>query len=560
MEMLLSVALIAVTALCVRAFLAAKTARKVHAGELALRDLRIHEQQQRIAQQDSQLKLLQLEISLLSEERNELLNRVETLARFAHIVDVEAEARVIATKAESLLEKARLEANDLRQQAEQTARSTLDQATQKSRNTLEQAERRIEVAGEEARKIITVAQQRAEEIAGDAYTAMNRAKEFANTVQAMKNIIEGYGDAYIVPTYNLLDDLADEFSFTEAGQKLKDARDTSRMMVKSGLAATCDYVEANRKETAIRFVTDAFNGKVDSILSRSKTDNHGKLEQEIRDAFSLVNHNGAAFRSARITDSYLAVRLEELKWAVTAKALKDEEREEQRRLREQIREEEKARREYERAIKDAAKEEDTLRKAMEKVQRQVEAASEVQRAEFEAKLFELESKLRQAEEKNQRALSMAQQTRSGHVYVISNIGSFGEEIFKIGMTRRLEPQDRIRELGDASVPFEFDVHAMIFSEDAPGLEKSLHRHFLRQQVNKVNPRKEFFRSGLETIRQELQTLGVETHWTMTARAHEYRESLRIEQQILENPEVEREWTRHQLEVEAEIEEEIEAIS
>lgn len=560
MEMLLSVALIAVTAFCVRAFLAAKTARKVHAGELALRDLRIHEHEQRIAQQDSQIKLLQLEVSLLSEERDELLKRVGALTRYTHIVDVEAEARSLAAKAESLLEQARLESNDLRQQAEQTARSILDQANQKSRNTLEQAERRIEVAGQEASKIIAAAQQRAEEIAGDAYTAMSRAKEFANTAQAMKNLIEGYGDAYIVPTYNLLDDLADEFSFTEAGQKLKDARDTCRMMVKSGLAATCSYVEANRKETAIRFVTDAFNGKVDSILSRSKTDNHGKLEQEIRDSFSLVNHNGAAFRNARITDSYLAVRLEELKWAVTAKALKDEEREEQRRLREQIREEEKARREYERAIKDAAKEEDTLRKAMEKVQRQVNAANEVQRAEFEAKLFELESKLRQAEEKNQRALSMAQQTRSGHVYVISNIGSFGEEIFKIGMTRRLEPQDRIRELGDASVPFEFDVHAMIFSDDAPGLEKSLHRHFLRRQVNKVNPRKEFFRSGLEAIRQELETLGVETHWTMTARAHEYRESLRIEQQILENPEVEREWTRHQLEVEVEIEEEIEAIS
>jgi len=560
MEMLLPVALIAVTALCIWAFQAAKTARKVHAGELALRDLRIHEYEYRIAQQESQIKLLQLEISLLSEERDELLKRVGALARYTHIVDVEAEARNIAASAEGLLEKAKLEANHLRQQAEQSARNTIDQANHKSRNTLEQAERRIEVAGQEANKIISAAQQRADEIAGDAYTAMSRAKEFANTAQAMKNLIEGYGDAYIVPTYNLLDDLADEFSFTEAGQRLKDARDTSRMMVKSGLAATCGYVEANRKETAIRFVTDAFNGKVDSILSRSKTDNHGKLEQEVRDAFSLVNHNGAAFRNARITDSYLAVRLEELKWAVTAKALKDEEREEQRRLREQIREEEKARREYERAIKDAAKEEDTLRKAMEKVQRQVDVANEAQRAEFEAKLFELESKLRQAEEKNQRALSMAQQTRSGHVYVISNVGSFGEEIFKIGMTRRLEPQDRIRELGDASVPFEFDVHAMIFSDDAPGLEKSLHRHFLRQQVNKVNPRKEFFRSGLEAIRQELETLGVETHWTMTARAHEYRESLRIEQQILENPEVEREWTRHQLEVEQEIEEEIEAIS
>ncbi len=560
MEWPLSIALIVAALLCAKLVQASRAARKTHAAEQALRDSRIYEQEQVIAQQASQIKLLQLEISLLTEERDALLQRVEALGKYTHIEDIEAAAKVIMADAQRLLEQATLDASNLCQEAGQAAKSTVEQANLKSRNALEQAERRIDVAGQEAERIITTAHLRAEEIAGDAYAAMNRAKEFANTAQAMKNIIEGYGDAYIVPTYNLLDDLADEFSFTEAGQKLKDARDTCRMMVKNGLAATCDYVEANRKETAIRFVVDAFNGKVDSILSRSKSDNHGKLEQEIRDAFSLVNHNGAAFRSARITDSYLVVRLEELKWAVTAKALKDEEREEQRRLREQMREEEKARREYERAIKEAAKEEDTLRKAMEKVQKQVEAANEAQRAEFEAKLMELEAKLHEAEEKNQRALSMAQQTRSGHVYVISNIGSFGEEVFKIGMTRRLEPQDRIRELGDASVPFEFDVHAMIFSEDAPGLEKSLHRHFLRQQVNKVNPRKEFFRLGLEDIRQELDTLGVETHWTMTARAHEYRESLRIEQQILEKPEVEREWTRYQLEVEAADEEESEAIS
>ena len=148
---------------------------------------------------------------------------------------------------------------------------------------------------------------------------------------------------------------------------------------------------------------------------------------------------------------------------------------------------------------------------------------------------------------------MAQQTRAGHVYVISNIGSFGEQVFKIGMTRRLEPLDRVRELGDASVPFEFDVHALIFSDNAPGLEKQLHRHFLREQVNKVNPRKEFFRIGLPAIRQELEALGVETQWTMSAKAREYRESLRIEEQILDNPAIAAEWTRHQLEVEESIE-------
>jgi seryl-tRNA synthetase len=474
----------------------------------------------------------------LVKQLEELEQRLAQLAKYQGIIDAEARAQDILSEANDTLNQAKAQADRERKDANQAARAKIDLSDEKLR-----------VAGEEVNRIITAAKQRAEEIAGDAYTAMNRAKEFSETAQAMKNIIEGYGDAYIVPSYSLLDDLADEFGHAEAGQKLKEARDSSRAMVKAEIAATCEYAETNRKETAIRFVVDAFNGKVDSILSRGKADNHGKLEQEIRDAFAVVNHNGSAFRNAKITDQYLAARLSELKWAATAHALKDEEREEQRRLREEMREEEKARREFERAIKDAAKEEESIKKAMERVQQQVAAANDAQRVEFEAKLQELQMKLQAAEEKNQRALSMAQQTRTGHVYVISNVGSFGENVFKIGMTRRLEPTDRVRELGDASVPFEFDIHAMIYSEDAPSLEKKLHRHFLRQQVNKVNPRKEFFRLGLSDIRREVESFGETTHWTMAAEALHYRESLRIEQRIIENPAIEHEWTKHQMEFE-----------
>jgi hypothetical protein len=469
----------------------------------------------------------------------ELQKQVDALAKYQGILDAEAKAKDILGEANDTLSQAKVAADAERRDANQTARARI-----------EQADARLSAAGAEAEKIITNAKQRAEEIAGDAYAAMNRAKEFADTAKAMQNIIEGYGDAYIVPTYSLLDDLAEEFGFADAGKELKAARDSTRALIKVSRAATCEYVEANRKETAVRFVADAFNGKVDTILSRCKADNHGKLEQEIRDAFALVNFNGAAFRNARITDEYLAARLNELKWAATTQALKEQEREEQRQLREQMREEEKARREFERAMKDAAKEEETLRKAMEKVQQQVAAANDAQRAAFEAKLAELEEKLKAAEEKNQRALSMAQQTRTGHVYVISNTGSFGENVFKIGMTRRLEPTDRIRELGDASVPFEFDIHAMIYSEDAPGLEKALHRHFLREQVNKVNPRKEFFRLGLTNIRREVENLGItEAHWTMTAEATQFRETLKLEQQLRDNPVIAEDWTRQQLKFE-----------
>ncbi|MFG0533758.1 DUF4041 domain-containing protein [Pseudomonas sp. yb_2] len=528
-----------------------------------------------IDQLRAELAARQNDLKLTEEESESFKSKLDQtlieLERFRSVLDAEAEAARIlgearsersqllqqaqakVQEAESRLKQAILNAEAERSQILSKTKLERDQILNHAQSRVNQAETRLQQAVADAAKIVADAQARAEQVAGDALAAMGKAKHFTDAAQAMKNVVEGYGDAYIVPTYNLLDDLAEEFGFTEAGQKLKAARDYTRFMVKAGRAATCDYVEANRRDTAVRFVVDAFNGKVDSILSRSKSDNHGKLEQEIRDAAALVNLNGASFRNARIAEEYMNSRLEELRWAVTAKLLKDQEREEQRQLREQIREEEKARREFERAIKEAAKEEATLRKALEKAQEQVAAASAAERAEFEARLALLQEQLQAAEDKNQRAISMAQQTRAGHVYVISNIGSFGEEVFKIGMTRRLEPLDRVRELGDASVPFEFDVHAMIFSDDAPGLEKQLHRHFLREQVNKVNPRKEFFRIGLPAIRAELEQLGVETQWTMSAKALEFKETLRIEQQIIENPAIAAEWTRHQLEVEEAIE-------
>jgi hypothetical protein len=491
---------------------------------------------------------------LTTTQRNEiqaLLNEAKIAAQ--RYVDQSNRVKILQTQLERYQALSDVEAEVGR--LSDDIKSQKDAMLKTTKQRLEQAEARLSAALLEAKRIVDAANTKAEEIAGDAYSAVGRLKELTEAVAAIKNKIEGYGDSYIIPTYHLLDDLAEEIGYTEAGQRLKDARELSKLMVKNGQAAVCDYAEPSRRATAIRFVTDAFNGKVDSILSRAKSDNHGTLEKEIRDSFALVNVNGASFRNARVTESYMQARLEELRWAATAQAIREQEREEQRRLREQIREEEKARREYERAIKDAAKEELTLRKAMEKVEAQVAAASEAQRTEFEARLAVLQEQLRQAEEKNQRALSMAQQTRTGHVYVISNIGSFGEDVFKIGMTRRLEPADRVRELGDASVPFEFDVHAMIFSEDAPSLEKQLHRHFLRQQVNKVNPRKEFFRLGIADIKQELDVLGVQTQWTMAAKAREYRETLQIEQQIRENPVIAAEWTRHQMEYEEVLEEE-----
>lgn len=495
--------------------------------------------------QRSEQRFNELQMSHI-RELDRLQLEIESLAPFVVVRDAEAEAKQIRQDAQALYDAATIKAKEMRDIAQCEIDELRKNFNVDAKTKRDRSEAVLGIANNQADKIIRDATQRAEQIAGDAYRALQEAEGLTSTATAMKNVIDGYGFRYLKPTYSLLDELAEAYGFDEAGQELKRAREHSRIIIEHERAAICDYVEKNRRETAIRFVIDAFNGKVDSILTRSKSDNFGTLERQIIDAFALVNYNGTAFRNARITDVYLSSRLSELKWAVAVHALREREKEEQRRIREQIREEEKARREINRALKEASHEEESLQKAVAKVQAQAATASESQRAEFDAKLKELQARLAEAENRNQRALSMAQQTKAGHVYVISNVGSFGEGMFKVGMTRRLEPLDRVRELGDASVPFKFDVHAMIWSNDAPGLERELHKRFIRDQVNKVNPRKEFFRVSHAVLREHFEDLGIESSWTMSADASEYRESLMIAQRLRDNPAAAEDWLRHQL--------------
>lgn len=486
-----------------------------------------------------------------------LRNEVESLAPFKEVRDASLQAQELRMQAAEVFANARADAQRVEQDANSAAATIVTKAKVEASNLKSATEvtvqaRRLEAetlvasAARQADDIIRSARESAEAIAGDAYKALNEAESIKKIATAMRNVVEGYGDKYLKPTFSLIDDLAEEYGFEDAGRQLQLARERSKRMIDKHEAASCDYVEVSRRDTAIRFVIDAFNGRVDSILSRVKSNNFGTLEQQVRDAYALVNHNGGAFRNARVTEVFLSARLDELRYASTVQALKERDKEEQRRIREQMREEEKARREIERALKDAEKEEEALQKAMARVQAQVAKATDEQRAAFEAQLQELQIKLTEAEWRGQRALSMAQQTKAGHVYVISNIGSFGEHVYKLGMTRRLEPLDRVRELGDASVPFGFDVHAMIWSDDAPRLEAQLHKVFVRAQVNKVNPRKEFFKVPVGEIRGYLEQQGINASWTMAAAAAEFRQTIELEKRLADNPAVAHEWLSYQM--------------
>lgn len=464
-------------------------------------------------------------LSRLAAERESLGRQ---LARFQSIVDAESHAQRVRADADQYATHAQAEGRRIWEHANAESAALRDRAAA------------------EAQGILADARRQEHQAQGVVASAAGEAQRLEQVAAAMRNVIKGYGDQYVRPTAGLLDVLARELGFSEPGEALKRARSQTKELLKRGAAASCDYVESSRRSTAIAFVLDAFNGKVDSVLADIRHDNFGTLERKIQDAFHLVNQNGSAFRNARITTEYLAARTAELHWGVVVQELKLRQREEQRLLKERIREEEKAQREYERAQREAMKEEDSIRQALNQAHREAEQASGQQRAHFELQLQALRAQLERAEEKNRRALSMAQQTRSGHVYVISNIGSFGEDVFKIGMTRRLEPLDRVRELGDASVPFDFDVHALIASDDAPSLEHELHRRFVRKQVNKVNPRKEFFAVSLEEIRREVAHLGVPAIWTIEAECRQYRETQAIERAMASNTIDERAWEEQQL--------------
>ena len=496
-----------------------------------------------------------------------LLEEIRPLKKFQCCVNAEKEAQFILSKAhtesERLIQNATYKSASLIEESKKSLADTerLHEELLANIDKLKKdafAEAKEKVASMElkakdnlsqslikASEIIKEAEDKANQIAGEAYEIAKNADYYKELASAMKNIVKGYGDEYLKPTESILDSLSEEYSFTEAGNDLKSARIITSQLVSDNLAATCDYVEQNRRETAIAFVLDAFNGKVDSIMSLIKKDNYGILEQKIKDAYAVVNHLGKPFRNARILPQYLSARLSELKWGVAVMALKMKDKEEQRAIKERIREEERARREYEKAIKDAAKQEEIIRKAMDKARAEIEKASEEQRAKYEAQLSDLETKLAEAEAKSQRAISLAQQTKSGHVYIISNIGSFGNDVYKIGMTRRLEPLDRVRELGDASVPFPFDVHAMIYSEDAPTLETELHKIFASNQVNKVNPRKEFFRLPINHIKEYIEKKGVNAHWTIQAEAAQYRETLALEKSFKNDKKAQAEWETRQ---------------
>lgn len=268
-----------------------------------------------------------------------------------------------------------------------------------------------------------------------------------------------------------------------------------------------------------------FNAECDNIMMNISLKNIDKVRNQIQKSFETIN---TIYTNGNwINHSLLELKLQQATLIYTYELKYQQEKEIQRAIKEQMLEEAKAEKEIEQQKKKIEKdlqqhlgEVNRMMKYMQKTQ--IDAEKQL----YLDKIKELEEKIKLLEADKETVSERQANAKAGFVYVISNIGSFGEGIYKIGMTRRLEPMERIRELSSASVPFEFDVHAMIFSSNAPELETMLHKHFSDRAVNKVNPRKEFFRVDIDEIERVVKENYNDTvQFTKIPVATEYRQSM-----------------------------------
>ncbi len=318
---------------------------------------------------------------------------------------------------------------------------------------------------------------------------------------------------------------------------ITNTRENQKRMIADKTAVTCttawtvDGSQAKGQTMTnrnIRLTLRAFNGEADAAIANTRWNNVNAMEKRILRAKEQVDKLNAS-NAIYISTAFLKLKLEEL-------YLNHEYREKQKTEREERAEELRLARDEQRLLRDleeAQEQEQRYSRLLAQAKAEAESVVGPTLDAFTKQIEVLERDLEQARAKAERAQAMAERTRSGYVYIISNIGSFGEGVVKIGLTRRLDPLDRVRELGDASVPFVFDTHAIIYSDDAPTLERALHLEFEGTRINAQNYRKEFFRAALEDVETAVARLAPQATFFKNVEAQEYRETLSRRRQALE---------------------------
>ena len=453
-------------------------------------------------------------------------------ARYAPIIDLEAELSKVkreleqaTTQKQTILSENELKRTQLKQQYEE-AKARYEDSTKKG----------LEAASLQKQAFLSENERQRAQLKQEYDQARARYEELKKELSLLEENLEDISFGVYKPHFN--------FQTSELYKKqLELVRDRQKTLIRGEKAAICLTtwtVGGSKKEGErmakqnIKLVLRAFNGECDATVARVSWNNITKMEERLRKSLEAVNKLSAVLQVS-ITNEYLQLKLDELRLAFEYDEKRYQEQEEQRRIREQMKDDEKAQREIEKAREEAEQEEARYEKALEKARAEAEKATGDKLQELNDKIKSLAAQVEEAHQQKERAISRAQLTKSGHVYVLSNIGSFGEQVYKVGMTRRLEPMDRVKELGDASVPFPFDVHAMIYSENAPALENSIHTYMNERRVNLVNLRKEFFQVTLDDIEKFVSEKGFKIEFAKIAEAKEYRETVSMRIKIKPTP-------------------------
>ena len=368
-----------------------------------------------------------------------------------------------------------------------------------------------------------------------AQVELDTARAQLKTVQQQ---ILGSEDTILLESFSLYQP---KYQFTNSAEykaRLEDIREVQKRTAR-GISAEVDAWESSAVELtkaewkklrkdALKLALRSFNSESEYCVDNVKFNNMEKMEERIRRSFETCNKLLKAM-NCWWKDGVLETKLQELYLAHEYQVQRQEEKEVARQARDDQREQEKLEREIREARAKIDKERRHFASALQKLQLRLSAATDQQeRNDLQTRIDELSSLNSKLDEEEKLLDYREQNARAGYVYVISNIGAFGEGVFKIGMTRRLEPMERVDELGDASVPFRFDVHALVFSDNAPALEAKLHTKFAAGRLNKLNGRKEFFRADLKEIEAVIRSnYDAVVEVVHAAPAEQYRESIRL---------------------------------
>lgn len=326
-------------------------------------------------------------------------------------------------------------------------------------------------------------------------------------IDALKKEAVFFEDAITFQEFGLYTPRYDFVTSEEYKEELDHIRDAQKKLIKNDKAiiGATTWTVNGSKSKGNKMIADmkklflrAFNSDCEDVISKVKYNNFDMSLKKIHQSANSIEKLGKSM-SLKITQKYIDWKEEELTLAFEYQQKKQEEKEAQKAAKAEMREAARLQKEIEAQRKKIEKEQTHYQTAYEKLLKQLEENPD--NADLLIKKSELENQLKDIDRAIKDIDYREANQRAGYVYIISNIGAFGENVYKIGMTRRLDPQDRVDELGDASVPFNFDVHAMIFSDDAPALETALHKAFEDRKLNMVNTRREFFNVTLDEIKE-----------------------------------------------------------